>query len=86
MPIVSVFFGIVVRMYYQEHEPPHVHVEFQGARASFALDGTCIGGNLESSTAVRLVRQWLALHRFEVQANWQRIRRGEPLQRIAPLD
>ncbi len=86
MPIVSVFFGIIVRMYYQEHEPAHVHVEFQGARAAFALDGTCIGGNLESSTAARLVRQWLDLHKDEVEANWLRIRRGRALQRIAPLD
>lgn len=39
MPIVSVFFGIVIRMFYQEHEPPHFHAEHQGQRGTFDFEG-----------------------------------------------
>jgi len=53
---------------------------------AFALDGTCIAGKLESGTAARLVRRWLDLHRDELEANWLRLRRGQPLHRVAPLD
>ena len=74
MPIVSVFFGIVVRMYYQDHEPPHFHAEFGGCRAKFTLDGVCIAGKLESSTANRLVREWSAAHADELEENWRRCR------------
>ena len=44
MPIISVFFGIVVRMFYREHEPAHFHVEFQGQQATFDFDGEVLAG------------------------------------------
>ena len=38
MPEISRFFGIVVRMYYDDHDPPHIHVEYQGRKAKIGLD------------------------------------------------
>jgi hypothetical protein len=55
VPIISVFFGIVVRMFYKEHEPAHFHAEYQGQQGKFDLDGRLIVGNLQSSTALRLI-------------------------------
>ena len=40
MPIISTFFGIIIRMYFGDHSPPHFHVEFQGEKATFTFDGT----------------------------------------------
>ncbi len=86
MPVVSVFFGIVVRMFYQEHGVPHFHAEYQGQQATFTFDGALLAGALESRTARRLIEEWATHHRADLEANWNRARAGEPLERIAPLD
>jgi hypothetical protein len=85
MPVISTFFGILVRMFYQEHEPPHFHVEHQGDHAKFSFDGTVLAGNLRSRTARRRVERWVSLHRRELEANWERMKAGRPLERIEPL-
>jgi len=86
MPIVSAFFGIVIRMYYKEHEPPHFHAEYQGQSAKFSLDGEILAGNIRSTTARRLIREWASLHRVEIQANWHKMKAGRPLGKIEPLE
>jgi hypothetical protein len=55
-----------------------------GQVASIGVDGTLLAGRL-SRRDLALVRQWAALHREELQANWDRARRQEPLQKIEPL-
>jgi hypothetical protein len=57
VPIISIFFGIVVRMFYKEHEPSHFHAEYQGQLGKFDLDGHLIVGNLPSGTALRLIAE-----------------------------
>jgi hypothetical protein len=42
MPIISTFFGIIIRMYFGDHNPPHFHVEFQGEKATFTLMVGCV--------------------------------------------
>lgn len=85
MPIISAFFGILIRMFYKEHEPPHFHAEYQGQQGKFGFDGNMIVGNIYSRTAQRLIREWASLHRRELQANWKRMKAGRPLERIKPL-
>lgn len=86
MPIISAFFGILIRMYYQEHEPPHFHAEYQGQFAKFGFDGEIIAGDIRSGTARRLIRDWALQHRIELEANWARMKAGQPLERIPPLE
>lgn len=86
MPEVSRFFGIIVRMFYDDHEPAHVHVEYQGRKAKISLDGNILKGSLGSTTAVRLVRQWLRLRHEQLRRDWELAMKGEPLEKIAPLD
>ena len=86
MPVISVFFGIVIRMFYREHGLPHFHAEYQGQQGTFTLEGNPLAGTLQSRTAVRLIREWTTAHRPELEANWNRLKAGEPLERIAPLD
>lgn len=83
MPIISTFFGIVIRMFYQDHEPVHFHAEHQGQQAKFDLRGKLIVG---SKTARRLIEQWAAVHRADLEANWARMKAGQTLERIAPLE
>lgn len=86
MPVISVFFGIIIRMFYREHGVPHFHAEHQGEQATFTFDGEVLAGGMRSRTALRLIREWAAAHRPELEANWTRIKEGKTLDRIAPLD
>jgi len=85
VPVISTFFGIVVRMLYREHEPAHFHAEYQGQVGKFDFAGRMIVGDIRSNTAQRLVRKWALQHSSELQANWEKMHAGEPLDRIAPL-
>jgi hypothetical protein len=58
VPIISTFFGIVIRMFYQEHEPGHFHAEYQGQQATFLFTGDILAGEIRSGTARRLIRDW----------------------------
>lgn len=86
MPIISIFFGIVIRMFYQDHEPAHFHAEHQGQQGKFDLGGRMLVGNIQSKTALRLIRQWAGLHQAELEANWAAMKAGKPLSKVPPLD
>jgi hypothetical protein len=86
VPVISVFFGIVIRMFYREHGVGHFHAEYQGQQATFTFDGKLLAGSIRSRTALRLIEEWAKLRRSELEANWNRIEAGDPLQRIEPLD
>ena len=86
MPIISTFFGIIIRMYFGDHNPPHFHVEFQGEKATFNFDGQLLAGSISSGTARKLVRDWARRHRLELMINWRNIEEGRPLNRIKPLE
>jgi hypothetical protein len=86
VPVISTFFGIVIRMFYREHGVPHFHAEYQGQQATFTFDGQVLAGTLPSRTAVRLIEEWAVSHRAELDANWHRMALGEPLEKIAPLE
>ena len=60
MPVVSVFFSIVSRMFYREHGVAHFHAEHQGEQASFTFDGEILAGTLSSRAARRLIKEWAA--------------------------
>jgi hypothetical protein len=86
MPIVSVFFGIVIRMYYREHGPAHFHAEYAGRRAVFDLSGHPLRGDLGSRRARRLVRLWALRNDSGLEANWRRVSAGKAIQPIPPLE
>ncbi len=85
MPEISRFFGIVIRMFYNDHEPPHFHAEYQGERGKFDPTGRMLVGNIQSKTALRLIRQWAREHEADIRANWRRMKAGKPLEAIEPL-
>ena len=86
MPVISVFFGIVIRMFYQEHGLGHFHAEYQGQQATFTFEGKLLVGAIRSRTALRLIQEWAMLHRSDLEANWKRFKTGAPLEKIEPLD
>ncbi len=86
MPVISVFFGIVIRMFYREHGVGHFHAEHQCQQATFTFDGKLLSGEIRSRTALRLIEEWAKTHRAELEANWAKVKSGAPLERIEPLD
>jgi len=84
MPILSTFFGIVTRMFYKDHPPPHFHAEYQGQQGKFGFDGIITVGDIRSKTALRLIREWANLHQGELEANRERATAKTPLHGIPP--
>jgi chromosome condensin MukBEF ATPase and DNA-binding subunit MukB len=85
VPRISAFYGIVITMYYRDHDPPHFHAVYGEHRAQIViatLEPRC--GELPAR-ALRLVREWAELHRTELQANWAKARARQPLDTIPPL-
>ena len=85
MPIISAFYGIVIRMFYREHEPAHFHAEHAGHRAKFDFSGTLVAGEMKSRKARERIRQWAQLHGAQLETNWEKMKAGQPLESIEPL-
>lgn len=73
-------------MFYNEHNPPHFHAEYQGNKAVFDINGNMLKGDLKSKTARKLVREWVDLHSDEIANNWELAIKGQELRKIDPLD
>lgn len=86
MPELSRFFGLIVRMYYDDHGPPHVHIEYQGNKAKIDFQGNVLRGDLKSRTALRLSREWIDQNSNALQEDWDLARAGMPLNKIEPLE
>ena len=85
MPTISVFFGIIIRMFYREHNPPHFHAEYQGQSATFDFDGKLLEGEIDSRTAKNLIRKWARLQGAELSRNWENMRQRKEFSKIEPL-
>ena len=86
MPTIAWFYGIAIRMYYNEHNPPHFHARYGSAKAMIRIaDAAVIGGELPR-TATRMVQEWAIIHRQELEANWERGRSDAPFEKIAGPD
>lgn len=86
MPSVSSFFGIVIRMYYNDHGSPHFHAEYGDAEAVYEIATLEVLRGGLPRRAHALVMEWAALHRRELETNWERARQRLPVTSIAPLD
>ena len=88
MPIISMFYGIVIRMYFfddKQHRVPHVHAEYAGQKGVFGiLEGDVLAGALPSGKT-RLVQAWIEIHREELLAAWNLAVNGEEVFKIEPL-
>ncbi len=85
MPTISMFYGIVIRMYNNgEHNPPHFHAYYQGRNAVFDMDGNMLEGEMPRAQT-KLIAAWAEIHKEELLANWELAINEEPLYKIDPL-
>ncbi len=86
MPEISRFFGIVIRMYFFDHEPPHFHAFYGGAEAQLRIAPVGVLRGDLPPRALALVVEWASLHEQELVENWRRLQTDESPERIAPLE
>lgn len=84
MPTISMFYGILIRMYYDDHNPPHIHALYGDDEACYDFNGQVIDGKLPNKQE-RLVLAWIEIHKEELEANWKLARDGEQIFKIEPL-
>lgn len=88
MPTISIFYGILVSMYFMdtsEHNAPHIHVFYQDHEAVFGIPSAdLLAGNFPKNKR-RLVEAWVEIHADELMANWKLAVQGRDLFRIDPL-
>ena len=87
MPTISVFYGIIISMYWEkdgQHHLPHFHARYGNDKAEVDFDGNIIAGSLPAKQAV-LVKAWALIHREDLEANWTLAMQDEQLFRIEPL-
>lgn len=88
MPIISMFFGIAIRMFFEDtgqHKTPHFHAVYGDYQAVFSLDGEKITGDFPPKQ-IALVKAWAILHDEALAADWALAVNGEETFRIPPLN
>jgi len=86
MPTLSRFFGIVITMNWNDHQPPHFHARYSEHEAAIRLDTLEVEAGHLPRRVTGLVLEWAAEHRAELWQNWERVQSSQPTQPIAPLD
>ena len=86
MPEISRFFGMVIQMYYDDHEPPHFHVRYAGQRALIGIETLGVLTGSLSPRALGMVTEWAARHRAELMEDWLLARAQSQLNPISPLE
>jgi len=84
MPEISRFLGIVIYIFYDEHNPPHFHAEYGEFMVSIEIETGVVHGNFPKR-ALRFVLKWRELHKEALMKDWQLAMKNKPLNKIAPL-
>ena len=88
MPTISMFYGIIVSMYFYDndrHHFPHIHIQYAEHEAIFTIDGgKLIEGNIPIKVK-NLVKAWIEIHYDELMANWKLAVNGQEIYKIDPL-
>lgn len=88
MPVISMFYGIIVLMYFADnkrHHAAHIHVRYQDEEAVIAIpDGQLLEGKLKPNK-LKLVQAWIEIHKEDLMADWHLAASGQPIFPIEPL-
>ena len=88
MPVISMFYGIIVRMFFmdnKEHKVPHIHIEYADFNAVISIaDGKKLAGDFPNDK-LKLVSAWMEIHKDELMADWKLAVEGQPVFKIEAL-
>ncbi len=85
MPEISLFYGIRVTMYYNDHMPPHFHAEYNGNKALVDIINIQVIKGFLPNRQLKLILAWCVIHQDELMQNWELTKDMKPLNRINPL-
>jgi len=85
MPEICRFFGIVIAIFYDDHNPPHFHARYGERKAAFRIEDAAILDGSLPPRVVGLVVEWACGHKEELMADWNRARESRALLPIEPL-
>ena len=86
MPAISMFYGIIIRMFFDDHIPSHFHAEYGEYKAKISIETLeILDGKLPNRT-LGLVLEWAALHRKELREDWEISRNKQQPRKIVPLE
>ena len=86
VPEISRFFGIVIAMFFDEHNPPHFHARYGEYKMEVAIESLSVLAGKFPTRALGLVMEWAALHRKELLEDWELARTRSELKKISPLE
>ena len=86
MPEIRRFFGVSIRMYFDDHNPAHFHAIYGDAEAELGIEPIALLRGRFPRRAFGMVMEWAAAHQPELLANWERMRNDQLPNRIDPLD
>jgi hypothetical protein len=85
VPEISRFLGIVVAMFYREHEPAHFHAYYGEFEVTVLIESGLVSGRFPPR-ALGHVQEWSRMHKQELRDSWELARNSKPLKRIPPLE
>lgn len=85
MPEISRFLGIIIAMFYRDHEPPHFHAKYGGFEITVDINEGIVNGQFPKR-ALGHVLEWYELHKDELLEDWKLASMGKPLKKISPLE
>jgi hypothetical protein len=85
MPEISRFLGIVIAMFYNDHEPAHFHAVYGGFEITVEIESGVVRGTFPPR-ALSHVQEWREMHKGKLLENWQLARKRQPLNRVTPLE
>lgn len=85
MPEISRFLGIIIAMFYRDHSPPHFHAIYGEYEITVEIESGVINGRFPKR-ALKLVFEWLELHKDELLENWHLAEQRQPLNKVTPLE
>jgi hypothetical protein len=86
MPEISRFFGIVITMYYLDHDPPHFHVRYGEQKAVISIETLALLYGRLSPRVLGLLMEWAATNQSKLAENWGLAQQNRPLVPIEPLE
>lgn len=85
MPEISRFYGIIITMYYDDHNPPHFHARYGDESVVVSIDALGVLEGQMSPRALGLIIEWAALHKNELMEDWDLAKKNQAPKKIAPL-
>lgn len=84
MPEISRFFGIIVSLFWRDHNPPHIHFTYGDYECSMSIVDRVVDGKAPAKVIAK-VNEWIDIHESEILSAWEKAQNGEKIEKITPL-